>query len=122
MARSMGGSEREVGAQKIGARRTRTETGAVVVKRLNKLFVEQIVHVEAEGRVLAERVARDEIEKPVTRHLARDVGRVVVTSRHLVGILETAADRRAGSREPVTGEEIGRPFGDEWEPGAGRVA
>src|SRR6187431_1512077 len=77
MARSMGGSEREVGAQKIGARRTRTETGAVVVKRLNKLFVEQIVHVEAEGRVLAERVARDEIEKPVTRHLARDVGRVV---------------------------------------------
>src|SRR6478736_8317138 len=117
MARSMGGSEREVGAQEIGAGRTRTEAGAVVIKGLHEFLVEQIVHVEAQGEVLADRVAPHEVEQPVGGHFARDLGGVVVAAGHFAGILEAAAEHHLIG-EPVAGEEIAGPLGDERERGA----
>ena len=65
------GSEAEVSTEKIGARGTGVEAAAVVVQTLDEFFIEEIVHIQAHGDVLGERVACEHVKQPVTWCLSR---------------------------------------------------
>src|ERR1700712_1318698 len=62
--------EFEIGADQIRARRTGTETGTVVVVTCDVLFVEEVVHVQAEGDVPGERTRDEPFPEPVAGHAA----------------------------------------------------